>query len=223
MNAHKGIEFRFVNVKAGRYRMQASQYVLDTATNVGQEWKSKSIEIDLKDSDDLSGIVLELVPPPGLARTLDIQSHHDIVDRVVVGKDRWGHPDMNGKLHLAYDPLDVPAAPPEQQNTKLSDTWDETTPEVGSGVHVRVTVAARLHTVTAPDGSESLDGAIVCDLTIVFFDAGEGETNDTLQELNIFLPLGSPHVVPYNMVSDDTVPERASGTVTIANLMASLP
>jgi hypothetical protein len=78
---------------------------------------------ELRDGDDLSGIVLELVPPPGLARTVDIRSHHDIVDRVVVGKDRWGHPDMNGKLHLAFDPLDVQAAPPEQQNT-----WSATTP-----------------------------------------------------------------------------------------------
>jgi hypothetical protein len=223
MNAHTMIEFRFVNVKAGRYRLQASQFVLDPTTNVGQEWKSKSMEVELKDGDDLTGIVLELVPPPGLARTVDIQSHHDIVDRVVVGKDRWGHPDMNDKLHLAFDPLDVPAAPPEQRNTRLEDKWVQMTPEVGSGVHVSVTVVARLNQVTASNGSKSFDGAIVCDLTIVFFDAGEGETNDTLQELNIFLPLGISHTTPYNMVSADTVPERASGTVTITNLLASLP
>ena len=223
MTPHRTIGFEFVDTKAGRYRLQASQFVVDPVTHVGQEWKSKADEIELRDGDDLSGIVLELVPPPGLARTVDIRSHHDIVDRVVVGKDRWGHPDMNGKLHLAFDPLDVQAAPPEQQNTKLEDTFDRTTPEVGSGVHVRVTVVGRLNKVIAPDGSESFDGVVICDVTIVFFDAGEGETNDTLQDLNIPLRLGESHTMPYNMVSTDTVPERASGTVTITNLIASLP
>lgn len=223
MTPHRTIGFEFVDTKAGRYRLQASQFVVDPVTHVGQEWKSKADEIELRDGDDLSGIVLELVPPPGLARTLDIRSHHDIVDRVVVGKDRWGHPDMNGKLHLAFDPLDVKAAPPEQRNTKLEDTWDQTTPEVGSGVHVRVTVVARLQKAIAPDGSESFDGTIVCDVTIVFFDTGEGETNDTLEDFGIVLKLGESHATPYNMVSNDTVPERASGTVTITNLIASLP
>jgi hypothetical protein len=217
------VEFRFMNTKAGRYRLQASQFVVDPTTHVGQEWKSKLDDLELRDGDNLSGIVLELVPPPGLARTVDIRSHHDIVDRVVVGKDRWGHPDMDGKLHLAFDPLDVKAAPPEQQNTKLEDTWDQTTPEVGSGVHVRVTVVARLQKVIAPDGSVSFDGAIVCDVRIVFFDTSEGETNDTLEDLGLVLRLGESHITSYNMVSNDTVPERASGTVTITNLIASLP
>lgn len=223
MTPNRAIEFAFVDTKAGRYHLQASQFVVDPVTHVGQEWKSKVDEIELRDGDDLSGIVLELFPPPGLARMIDIRSHHDIVDRVVIGKDRWGHPDMDGKLHLAFDPLDVQAAPPEQQNTKLEDTFDQTTPEVGSGVHVRVTVVGRLNKVIAPDGSESFDGVVVCDVTIIFFDAGEGETNDTLQDLNIPLRLGESHTTPYNMVSNDTVPERASGTVTITNLIASLP
>ena len=230
MTERRKIGFEFVDTKAGRYHLQASQFVIDPLTNVGQEWKSEAVEIELQDGDDQSGIVLELVPPPGLARTVDIRSHHDIVDRVVVGKDRWGHPDMNGKLHLAFDPLDVQAATPptpptllEQQNTKLEDTFDQTTPEVGSGVHVRVTVVSRLNEVIAPDGSKSYDGVVFCDVTIKFFDSGEGETNATLQDLNIPLQLGESHTTPYNMVSDDTVPERASGTVTITNLIASLP
>ena len=164
-----------------------------------------------------------MFPPPGLARTVDIVSHHDIVDRVVVGKDRWGHFDMNGKLTLAFDPLDVPTAAAVQQNTRVKETFDRTTPEVGSGVHVRVTVHSRLNKLVASDGSESFDGAVICDVTIVFFDTSEGETNGTLQDLNILLHLGETHTTPYNMVSADTVPERASGTVTISNLLASLP
>ena len=130
---------------------------------------------------------------------------------------------MNGKLHLAFDPLDVPTASAVQQNTKVKDTFDQTTPEVGSGVHVRVTVDGRLNKVVATDGSESFDGTVICDVTIVFFDTSEGETNDTLQDLNILLQLGETHTTSYNMVSADTVPERASGTVTISNLLASLP
>jgi hypothetical protein len=221
--ANRAIGFQFVDTKAGRYHLQASQFVLDPTTNIWLEWKSKREDIKLLNGDNISGVVLELFPPPGLARTVDIVSHHDIVDRVVVGKDRWGHPDMNGKLHLAFDPLDVPTASAVQQNTKVKDTFDQTTPEVGSGVHVRVTVDGRLNKVVATDGSESFDGTVICDVTIVFFDTSEGETNDTLQDLNILLQLGETHTTSYNMVSADTVPERASGTVTVSNLLASLP
>jgi hypothetical protein len=221
--SNRTVGFQFVDTKAGRYRLQASQFIVDPTTRVGLEWKSKAEEIELRDGNDLSGLVLELLPPPGFARTIDIRSHHDVVDHVVFGKDRWGHFDMNGRLPLAFDPLDVPAAPPEQQNTKLKDTFDKTTPEVGSGVHVRVQVVARLNEIIAPDGSRSFDGTVTCDVYITFFDASEGETDGTKQDLNIQLPLLGSHTTSYDMTSDDIVTEHASGTVTITNLMASLP
>jgi hypothetical protein len=215
--------FQFVDTKAGRYRLQASQFVVDPNNGVGLEWKSKPEEIELRDGDDLGGLVLELLPPPGLARTVYILSHHDVVDRVVIGHDRWGHFNIDSNLPLAFDPLDVKAAPPEQQNTKLKNTFDATTPEVGSGVHVRVQVVARLHEIIAPDGSGSFDGAVTCDVYITFFDASEGETDGTKQDLNIQLRLGESHTTSYDMTSNDIVSESASGTVTITNLMASLP
>ena len=217
------IGFQLVDAKAGRYLLQASIFVVDPETNVGQEWKAEPKEVVLKDGDIQNGYVLELVPPPGLARTVNITSHHDIVDRVLIGKDRWGHPDMNGNIQLAFDPLDVDDAPDEMKNTRLKDVWDQTTPEVGSGVHVRVKVDASLNEIIAPDGSRTFDGTVLCDFMLWFFDSDEGETNATLQELNIPLRLGESHTIPYNLVSDDTVPERASGTVTITNLIASLP
>lgn len=217
------VEFRFQNVKAGRYNIQASQFVLNPAVGVAQEWKSKLDVITIQNGDVLSGIELELFPPAGLARTVDIRSHHDIVDRVVVGKDRWGHPDMNGALHLAVDPQEPADAPPEQRNTRLEDRWDQTTPVVGSGVHVRVTVDARLVQTIAADGSVSFDGSIICDMRLFFFDTSEGETNGTVEDLGRVLALGKSHETSYNMVSNDTVPERASGTITITNLLASLP
>jgi hypothetical protein len=198
-------------------------YVVDPVSNVGQEWKSKPQDVGLSDGDIQDGHVLELFPPDGLARTVYITTHHDIVDRVVVGKDRWGHPDMNGKILLAFDPLDVPAAPDDQKNTCLEDAWERTTPEVGSGVHVRVKVDARLNKIIAVDGTHTFDGSVTCDVRLWFFDSGEGEINDTLQQLNINLRLGESKTIPYNMVSDDTVPERASGTIMISNLIATLP
>lgn len=67
------------------------------------------------------------------------------------------------------------------------------------------------------------DGTIVCDVHIVFFDTSEGETNGKVDDLAITLAVGESHETSYNMVSDDTVPERASGTVSVTNLMASLP
>lgn len=126
---------------------------------------------------------------------------------------------MSGKIQLAFDLLDDEDAPPEQQNTKLINTWVQTTPEVGSGVHVRVSVTATLR----QDPGVAPDGAIVCDVHIVFFDAGEGETNGTVDDLAITLKGGKSHKTPHNMVSDDTVPERASGTFTVTNLLAALP
>ena len=219
MSPHPTIGFDFIDTKAGRYDLQAFQFVVDEKTMVAQEWKSEVREINLRDGDDRCGIVLKLIPPPGLARTLGILSHHDIVDRVVVSEDRWGHPDMSGKIQLAFDLLDDEDAPPKHQNMKLTNTWVQTTPEVGSGVHVRVSVTATLR----QDPGVAPDGAIVCDVHIVFFDAGEGETNGTVDDLAITLKGGKSHKTPHNMVSDDTVPERASGTFTVTNLLAALP
>lgn len=215
--------FQFTNVKAGTYILHAAIFVVDQETNVGLEWKSRQESIALGAGDDISGIVLELVPPPGLARDVTVSSHHDIVDRRVVGKDAWGHFDMGGTMHLAFDPLDIPDAPPAQRNTKTADVWDETTPEVGSGVHVRVKVDSRLKETVGPNGSISYDGTVTCDITLTFFDAEEGETNDTITDLAFDLPLGASHTLPYNVVSDDTVPERASGHVTVSNVFAVLP
>jgi hypothetical protein len=216
------VGFEFVDMKAGRYHLQASDFVIDPVTNVGVEWKSKVEDVTLNDGDVQSGVVLELFPPLGLARNIEIRSHHDIVDRVVVGKDRWGHPDLDGTIRLAFDPRDVAEAPKEQQNTRTEDEWDQTTPEVGSGVHVRVTVKARLRASTSP-APLPFDGTVICDLKIVFFDAGEGETNATIEENDIVIALGKDFTKSYSEVSDDTVVERASGIVTITNQIAALP
>ena len=143
----------FDPVKAGRYRLQASMFVIDPATNVGLEWTSKAEDFEIHDGDDLSGITLELLPPPGLARTVFVRHHADIVDRRVLGKDDWGHFDLDDKIPLAFDPRDNPvAAPKEQINTKIDGHYDITSPEVGSGVHVRVKVNASLQSVDNPDG-----------------------------------------------------------------------
>ena len=55
------------------------------------------------------------------------------------------------------------------------------------------------------------------------FDTDEGETNDTIDRTGITLGVNDKYELPYNLVSDDTVPERASGTVVIHNLLAALP
>ncbi|HYO86067.1 MAG TPA: hypothetical protein VES01_06390 [Dermatophilaceae bacterium] len=214
--------FRFSNVKAGAYHLQGSMFVVDEETRVGTEWTSKPDLLKLRPGDDIGGIELELVPPPGVARDVMVQSHHDVVDRRVVGKDAWGHFDLDGTIELAHDPLDVPGAPADQRNTRLSGGFDRTTPEVGSGVHVRVQVAARLKQTPGPAGSVSYDGTVIADLTVVFFDAEEGETNATRTELGIELAPGATHPMPFNLVSDDTVPERASGHLTVSNVFAVL-
>ena len=89
-------------------------------------------------------------------------------------------------------------------------------------MHVRVTVDTYLKEIPGPGGSHDYDGTVVCTITLVFFDTSEGETNDTLVDTNIELPLGAAHTIPYNLVSNDTVPERASGFVTVRNVFAVL-
>ena len=94
----------FDSDKAGRYRLQASMFVIDPATNVGLEWTSKAEDFEIRDGDDLFGVVLELRPSPGVARTVFVRHHTDIMDRRVVGKDDWGHFDLDDKILLAFDP-----------------------------------------------------------------------------------------------------------------------
>ncbi|MBK8437421.1 MAG: hypothetical protein IPL37_13180 [Austwickia sp.] len=214
--------FAFVNTKAGGYHLRGSMFVIDPEHQVGTEWVSRTELIELRPGDDLSGLVLELVPPPGVARDLVVQTHHDVVDRRVVGKDAWGHFDLDGRIELAYDPLDVPDAPADQRNTRVDGAFEVVTPEVGSGVHVKVSVAARLEPTPGPGGSVSYNGTVVADLTLVFFDAEEEEVNATLTEPGVVLRPGEAHTMPFNLVSDDIVPERAAGHVTVSNVFAAL-
>jgi hypothetical protein len=85
-------------------------------------------------------------------------------------------------------------------------------------VHVRVTVNGHLKEFLGPDGSHSYDCTVVCSITLVFFDTSEGETNATLTDPDIELALGESHTMPYNLVSNDPLPERSSGSVTVRNV-----
>lgn len=214
-------QFAFTDVKTGSYYLDSSMFVIDQAENVGLTWSSSRQLVDLQPGEDIN-VDLELEPPPGVARDVRVTSHHDIVDRRVIGKDDWNHFDLGGNIELAYDPLDVITAPPDQRNTHLDNAFEKTSPEVGSGVHVYVHVAAHLVGVPGPGGSIHYDGSASADITLVFYDAEEGETNATVTELGVLLAPGAEHTMPYNEVSPDTLPERASGWVTISNVPAAL-
>lgn len=216
----------FDPTKAGRYLLRATMFVIDRETGVGLQWASEDQHrLEINNGDLLSGpdLDLELLPPPGVARNVTVQHHADVVDRRVIGKDAWGHFDLRKVLPLAFDPREPPTLPPEHRNTKLSDTYDETTPEVGSGVHVRVTVDARLRRMPGPGGSIHFDGSVELDVHLIFFDSDEGETNGTIDKLGIVVAVNDKYELPYNLVSDDTVPERASGTVVVHNVLSVLP
>jgi hypothetical protein len=216
--------WEFLNTKAGRYHIKASMFIFDPFTKVSQEWKSKDKnDIVINNGAVLSGIVLELRPPPGVAANVNVEHHADIVDRRVIGKDAWGHFDLPQMLPLSFDPRDDPSTPTEQRNTKLRDTYDRTTPAVGSGQHVRVKVDARLHGVPGPGGSIHYDGSVELDVHVVFFDGDDGETNGTAEEIGVLVAVNAKHELPYNLVSDELVPDRASGKVTIHNFLAVLP
>jgi hypothetical protein len=95
---------------------------------------------------------------------------------------------------------------------------------VGSGQYVRVKVDARLHSVPGPGGSINYDGLVEVDIHVVFYDGDDGETNGTADELGVLVPVNDPpHEFPYNLVSNELVPDRASGTVVVHNFLAALP
>ena len=183
--------YRFTNVAAGQYFLQASQFVDDPIVGTAVEWKSDPRFVDLQDGDNIDDVDLELLPPPGLARTIKIDSHHDIVDRVVVGKDRWGHFNLGTNLGLAWDPRDDPSVPADQRNTKLDGSANPiVTPEVGSGVHVRVEVAAKLKQTNV--AANPYDGTVIVDTTLTFYDTSEGEVNKVLSDTGRELATGEP-------------------------------
>jgi hypothetical protein len=99
--------WQFMNTKAGRYHIKASMFIIDRDTRVGQEWKSKDNDIVINNGDVLSGIELEIRPPPGVARNVLVHHHADVVDRRVIGKDDWGHFDLDNMLGLAFDPREA--------------------------------------------------------------------------------------------------------------------
>jgi hypothetical protein len=213
--------YRFAPTKAGRYLLKASMFVIDPDTNVGTEWKSKEVDLTIKNGDMLSGVDLELFPPPGLLRNLVVEHHADVIDRKVFGKDDIGHFDLNQPLLLAFDPRDDPALPVEEQNTKLTNKYDKTTPPVGD-THINVIVDARLHGVPGAGGSVHFDGSVDFDLHLVFYE--DGEIFNTFDDPGKHLfPTDMPYVLPYNFVDFDVSPDRASGTITIRNTVGVLP
>ena len=89
-------------------------------------------------------------------------------------------------------------------------------PEVGSGVHVRVKVDASLQSVDNPDGSKHYDGNVRFNVHFSFYDTDEGETDATFDDNDVVLGPGDPpYEKPYTYISADTVPERASGKIVI--------
>ena len=219
--------FNFVDMKQGQYYLEGSILVPDPMTGISTEWKSNLTLFRVHDGDNISNLEVEPVPPPAVGRNITIRTHHDIVDRVTIGKDHWGHFDLNDDIHLVWDPMDAPSSPAasgipaDERNTKLDGMFDQTTPEVGSGVFVRVVVHARLEQTPGRNAPESITGNVICDTTLTFFDAEEGEINAVVVDNNRIVTPSENHTIPfeipYNLVSDDTVPERASGTITICN------
>ncbi|MFZ0714803.1 carboxypeptidase-like regulatory domain-containing protein, partial [Mycobacterium sp.] len=214
--------YRFANVAAGNYLLQASMFVKDPTAGTAVEWKSEPRLVSLNAGDNIEDLDLELQPPPGLARHIKIDSHFDIVDKVVVGDDRWGHFNPTAELDLAWDPRDDPALPADQRNTKLDGSIPPmVTPEVGSGVHVRVEVKGKLKQTNM--AGTPYDGTVVVDTTLTFYDSGEGEVNAVVSDPGRELATGQSYEMPIHLESDDTVPERASGWVRITNIFAALP
>jgi hypothetical protein len=67
------------------------------------------------------------------------------------------------------------------------------------------------------------DGTVIVDTTITFYDDSEGEVNDVIKDSGRELGPGEAHEIDWNLVSNDVVPERASGFVRITNVFAALP
>lgn len=177
----------------------------------------------LKFDVDKNGIVsidLKLAPPSDLARTIDVHMESDIHDRSFWGGDA-DHKEFSDDWHfdLQQDLNDNPLAPEDQQNTVLhyENVW-RTEPEVGSGVHVAISIIADLK-----PSDRSVD--CHCEIALIDTDSGGflgiGRSSDVDQlevhDVNIPADQFKDVLVKVNFSSDETVPERAQVSVRLTN------
>jgi hypothetical protein len=168
----------------------------------------------------LTFIELDLEPPPDLWRLLEVHLDADVHDRSFWGGDadhKEFHPDR--AFELRQDLEDDPDAPPDQRNTVLQfkDVW-RTEPEVGSGVHVAVRYTADL------DPSDrsvrfQVDVALIDTDSGGFLGIGTSYDVDQLEHRDVVVPADGVVEVLTNagFSSDETVPERATVSLRIAN------
>lgn len=157
-------------------------------------------------------VVLRLEPPPDLWRVLDVHLTADVHDRSFWGGDADARAfDVTWPIELRDDVLDDPSAPADQRNSKLQDTgsW-RTEPEVGSGVHVTVTVTAVLHPA---------DRSIACHVVVSLVDVEQGETDQTeVRDVTVLPDAPELDVLDaFDFSSDETVPERARVSLRLRN------
>jgi len=171
--------------------------------------KGKSVPVDLK-----------LEPPSDLWRVIDVHLDADIHDRSFWGGDADSHHFIEDwHFELRQDLEDDPLAQADQQNTVLhfEQVW-RTEPEVGSGVHVALSIIADLNTA---------DRSIKCHCEVALIDTDSGgflgigtsSDVDQLEKRDVVVPAdGSTDVlVGVNFSSDEDVPERAAVSLRLTN------
>ena len=163
---------------------------------------------------------LHLDPPSDLWRIVDVDLDADIHDRSVWGGDAdHKRLPIRASFELRQDLEDDPEAPEDQRNTVLhcENVW-RTEPEVGSGVHVAMSIIADL---------DPNDRSINCHCEIALIDTdsggflGIGTSSDVDQlerrDENIQPDQTVDVLTNFDFASQETVPERARVTFRLTN------
>lgn len=163
---------------------------------------------------------LVLEPPSDLWRVVEVDLDADIHDRSFWGGDAdHKRLPIKASFELRQDLGDDPDAPREQRNTVLryQSVW-RTEPEVGSGVHVAMSIIANF---------EPSDRSVKCHCEIALIDTdsggflGIGTSSDVDQlekrDVSVAADQTADVLVDFDFASDETVPERARVTCRLKN------
>ncbi len=171
----------------------------------------------------MTSIQLDLEPPSDLWRIVDVHLDADIHCRSFWGGDSDAHhfndPADDRHFELRQDLEDDPNAPEDQRNTVLQhdEVW-RTEPEVGSGMHVAVTITARF---------EPSDRSVHCHCQIALVDTesggflgiGTSYNVDQLETRDVVVPADQSIDVlkDFDFSSGEVVPERARVSLSVTN------
>jgi hypothetical protein len=183
-----------IEVPAGRYWATAGWQ--DPFTGI---WWSDEVLVDVPFATHTEQNFY-LKPPPSYFRQVEIRGHMDTVDRQIVGKDIWMHPNLNATARMG--PYADPSIPGDTTGTVWEKSFNPKISDEGS-------VNLYIHLSWLPGGV--ISGYLTVQLK-------DGDDVDDTAAYNFTLNHGDIQVVPpIDLDSGELAPDHAHIELTIEN------